>query len=97
MAIYHSTCKVTDVFRNGSIDRVHLGSWQIFPDAAPEIQWLYTTDTGGVTLHLYLGTQRTVHIPPSIDGVPVTALSPAACCGQDCTAIHIPASVTLLA
>ncbi len=96
MAIYHGIRKVTQVSRNGNIDRVYLGEKRIFPDISPEDQWLYSSDGTGVTLLLYLGTDKAVSIPEKINGIPVTSLAPTACNYETCIEASLPVFVTEL-
>lgn len=97
MAIYHGLHKTVQLFQGMEINRAYTGSKRVFPDAAPQIQWIYSADNNSAALHLYLGKSPFVSIPASIAGIPVTALSPTALCGQKCTKVTIPASVKLLA
>lgn len=96
MAIYHGTRKVTQVNRNGNIDRIYLGAKRIFPDISLEDQWLYSSDGISISLLLYLGTDKAVFIPEKINGIPVTSLAPTACNYETCIEASLPASVTEL-
>ena len=97
MGIYRGTHAVQQVYRSNAVDRVYLGTKRIFPDILPETQWLYSSDGTGITLLLYLGTDKAISVPDRMDGLPVTALAPTACNYCCCNLISLPASLEVLA
>lgn len=65
--------------------------------AASQAQFAYTTNSSGITIFYYAGTNSVVTIPGSIDGQPVTRIGYEAFCrNYKVTSVTIPDSVTAI-
>ncbi len=68
----------------------------LLPYWTPAQGLLFTTDAGKITITGRTGTTETVKIPPSIGGLPVSAIAPGAFYGDALSNVEIPTSITTI-
>jgi len=68
--------------------------WALQLPATLQAQFYFTTNNGSITITGYTGTGKTVTIPASINGLPVTSIGTTAFYDCTLTNITIPSSVT---
>jgi hypothetical protein len=71
-------------------------SLHLFAQQEAEFEWEASAGWGGIVIYDYVGTSKTVTIPETINGMPVTVIATSAFAAKQLTSVTIPDSVTVI-